>query len=61
MVQFCEALPVTDDGVSPKPPRMAIYPDGRTVKGEAHGSSGPEFVIFTCADYCQVNELTKLV
>jgi hypothetical protein len=38
-------------------PRAALT---RFIKGEQHGSSGPRFVLFTCADYCATNELTKV-
>lgn len=67
MVQFCEAAPLELDpgGEDPKPPRMAILeenrlPARRTVRGEQHGSAGASFVLFTCADYCATNELTKV-
>jgi hypothetical protein len=48
-------------------PRMAVYrgpgdapaPRFRIVRGEAHGSTGPAFALFECADYCAVRDLTK--
>lgn len=68
-VQFVEAKPIVD-GVMPEAPRMCLHgkgapsdshaPFARTVQGEQHGSSGPLFVIFQCADYCATNELTKV-
>ncbi len=66
MVQFTEAKQIGADAVLPEAPRMAIFSkDGesritRIVKGEQHGSVGPDFVLFQCADYCATNELTKL-
>lgn len=32
----------------------------RLVKGEAHGSAGPTYAVFVCADYCDTNKLTKV-
>jgi len=64
-VQFTETKPIVD-AVMPEAPRMALFSkDGesrltRIVKGEAHGSQGPEFVVFQCADYCATNELTRV-
>jgi hypothetical protein len=67
MVQFTEAVPVDLDpgGEDPKPPRMAVrvahqLPLWRDLCGEQHGSSGPTFRLFICADYCATNELTKV-
>lgn len=59
-VQFTEARPVDHTGSSARP-GMALAGDPRIVKGEAHGSSGPTFALYTCADYCATNELTKVV
>ncbi|HXU60897.1 MAG TPA: hypothetical protein VN962_04305 [Polyangia bacterium] len=68
MVQFTEAVAVKDDE-PPAPPRMAIFDrrdDGvgaarfRVSHGEQHGSAGPKFVLFECADYCATGELTKV-
>lgn len=50
-----------------KVPRMAVWrergghnqPRFRIVRGEAHGSSGPAYALFECADYCAVAELLK--
>lgn len=68
-VQFVEAKPIID-AVMPEAPRMCLHgkgapddshaPFARIVKGEQHGSSGPMFVVFQCADYCATNELTKV-
>src|SRR5690348_13217125 len=62
-VQFTEAVPLEagPGGEDPKPPRMALrdanqLPLRRTVRGEQHGSSGPTFALFQCADYCATNE-----
>lgn len=67
MVQFTEAVAVEADpgGEDPKPPRMAVRDANqlalrRTVRGEQHGSAGGTFELFTCADYCATNELTKV-
>ncbi len=67
MVQFTEAVPYEADpgGEDAKPPRMALRDvDGiaikRVVRGEQHGSAGATFHLFTCADYCATNELTKV-
>lgn len=59
MVQFTEAR-LHDDRDSSARPRMAIEGEPRIVKGEAHGSSGPTFALYTCVDYCTTNELTKV-
>ncbi len=69
MVQFTEAK-LMENGIMPEPPRMTVFctvhsdeptkPQTRVVKGEQHGSTGATFVLFTCADYCAVNELTKV-
>ena len=32
----------------------------RVVLGHNHGSAGPAFALFECADYCGVSELTKV-
>jgi|ERR1035437_786028 hypothetical protein len=45
--------------------RMSIYvepskPLIRVVKGEQHGSSGANYVVYFCSDYCATNELTKI-
>lgn len=64
MVQFTEVVPV-----GAEKPRMACYtplvdgkhePICRTVKGEHHGSMGPEFVVWTCVDYCATSDLKKI-
>lgn len=60
MVQFTEGTKEDAD-----PPRMAIRADGghlapRVVRGEQHGSSGPSFSLWTCADYCDTKGLTKV-
>lgn len=67
LIQFSEVRAVGED-----PPRMAIRKHGspeqgsgspadvRTVKTEAHGSSGPEVEVYVCADYCDTNKLTKV-
>lgn len=70
MVQFAEAVKREPGAASDMPgaplPRMMIIdpktgvPNFRVAKGEAHGSAGDEFAIFTCADYCATNELTKV-
>ena len=54
MVQFTEVVPVGE-----LRPRMAVG-DPRRVKTEAHGSSGPEADVYTCADYCDTKLLTKV-
>lgn len=59
MVQFTEVRAL-DGAVMPEAPRMALPAGSRQLKGEAHGSSGPEFIAFPCADYCATNELTKV-
>lgn len=61
MVQFTEALPIAAEGapVLPDAPRMATG-QTRLVKGEQHGGGGASFVLFSCADYCATNELTKV-
>jgi hypothetical protein len=67
MVQFTRAEPAENA----KEPRMAVLADrssrddpahgiARKVKGRNHGSEGPEFYLFICADYCAVNELTLI-
>jgi len=67
MVQYTLAVPIDNA----KEPRMAVMAErssrddpahgiARKVKGQAHGTSGPEFYLFTCADFCAVNELTKV-
>jgi hypothetical protein len=65
MVQYTEALPIADEGapVMPEPPRNALFGAGgptRSVKGEQHGSSGQKFVLFTCTDYTETKQLTKV-
>lgn len=54
-VQFSEAKPIAEDAVMPEAPRMCLRapvephsPFSRIVKGEQHGSSGPQFVVFQC-------------
>lgn len=74
MVAFIEAVPVdpaADNPIASRVPRMAVHehigddpgiraPRYRIVQGEAHGSAGARFALFECADYCAVNELTKV-
>lgn len=56
------------DPLTTKVPRMAVWrerggahrPMFRVVRGEQHGSAGPAFALFECADYCGVSELTKI-
>lgn len=55
-----------------KVPRMATWvarpiehpsrtrPLFRVIRGEQHGSTGPFFALFECADYCAVAELEKV-
>ena len=63
MVQFTEAAQILLDGEGevalPKTPHMAIG-QTRLGRGEQHGDTGPAFMLFTCADYCDVNKLTKV-
>ena len=72
MVGYVEAVPMPADG-KPKVPGMALrdtladgedagkrVPIMRVAKTEAHGSAGAEFAFFECADYCAINELTKV-
>lgn len=71
-VAYVEAVPMPEDG-KPPVPGMAVYgtlvdgedagkrvPHMRVVKGENHGTAGAEFALFECADYCAINELTKV-
>jgi len=61
MVQFTEALWIRPGEPVPPAPRMAVNVVApRIVKGAMHGTSGEDFALFTCADYCATNELTKL-
>lgn len=67
MVQFTEAVAYETDpgGEDAAPPRMAVRDSNqlalkRVVRGEQHGSAGATFHLFTCADYCATNELTKV-
>jgi len=63
MVQFTEARTVDVDAPDPAPPRMALSVEhavARTVRGHQHGSSGPAFRLFTCADYTDTKNLTKV-
>lgn len=67
LVQFTEARkfggPLGEEPVGPplmpEQPRMGGH-GVRVVKGRDHGSSGPAYMLFTCADYCATNELTKV-
>lgn len=72
MVGFLVAVPRAeykpdDRAVSGSPIRMAVPFDSgsawirnREIRGEQHGTSGAEFMLVECADYCAVNELTKV-
>lgn len=69
MVQFTEAVkrdPTVPTDIPGAPlPRMLVIdqqkgPAFRVAKGEAHGSAGEEYALFTCSDYCATNELTKV-
>jgi hypothetical protein len=68
MVQFTQVMPR-----GAEKPRMAVRTPpsderdpnaitylSRVVRGEQHGSSGPESDAYVCADYCATNELTKV-
>lgn len=49
----------------PPAPRMTVIGSNgtqlvRIIRGEQHGSSGPAFALYECADYCATNELTKV-
>lgn len=71
MVGFVVAVPadnrasVQDPG---SPIRMAVHDKAgdtanirsRTVRGEQHGAAGATYDLIECADYCAINELTKL-
>lgn len=63
MVQYIEVapyFPTEAEGKSPIP-RMALHPPApRIVKTRAHGTDGPEVALYDCADYCAINELTKV-
>jgi hypothetical protein len=67
-VQFTVAVPVEESG-HVATPRMTIFdqpgdgtanPRCRRVRTRSHGYDGPWFVMFECADYCAINELTKI-
>ena len=67
MVQYTEAVPHELDpgGEDPKVPRMAVrvahqLPIWRDVQGEQHGAAGPTVRLFTCADYTETKQLTKV-
>lgn len=56
MIAFAEVRTSPDDR-----PRMAILGrEPRPIKTYAHGSGGPEALVFECADYCDTNKLTKI-
>lgn len=66
LVAFTMALPI-EGALMPEMPRMCVGRGGepgsgfsRIVQGEQHGSSGPKYVLFQCADYCDTNKLTPL-
>jgi hypothetical protein len=59
-VQFSQVVPTGSER-----PRMAVRSDpdtymSRAVRGEQHGSAGPESDVYVCSDYCATNELTKV-
>ncbi len=70
LIQFAETRKKTEPHEAPRMAvRFAAIPGAenasgvllsRTVKGEAHGSSGDEFEVYVCADYCDTNKLTKV-
>ncbi len=69
MVAFLVLQEVTDSiGVPDTVARMGVWEDDggpafprvRCVRTEAHGSAGPVMALVECADYCAVNELTKI-
>lgn len=68
MVGFLTTVRVGENNTDKgdKMPRMQIIDKDRdavrlrSIHGEQHGSSGPLFMLVECADYCAVNELTKI-
>jgi hypothetical protein len=63
MVQFTELVPL-EEGVelahAPKPRLAHAQVPPRESKAEAHGSSGPRVALFTCVDYTETKNLTKV-
>ena len=64
MVGFLVAVPAAETGDTPTPRMVVLGANGvklvRVIRGEQHGSSGPAYALYECADYCAVNELTKI-
>lgn len=58
-VRFTKVVPAGTDTENPQAPRMAVGKPNK-VHSEAHGSSGPEVLVFDCEDYTDTKNLTKV-
>lgn len=67
LVQYTLASPYQEDVGAELPFHVAReerdgipYPIHRKVRGANHGTSGPEFLLFTCIGYCFACDLIKV-